>query len=1066
MTDQTKNVETLQKDVDLVAAELAEAKKLEDEALQKIQAEAATLKAEAILNEVKTAKEEANIKLKSLEGKTDAISKAEIVKLEAEIKKYEAMLITLNSTKDELITLKAGVVAPIVDENDDKNKDEEKDEEKPEEEKKNRFRRQIDGLSDKTEENHALKNAGRIAMGIGAGVLVWKWLKALFGGNKEKKAKTAWSEKTFLQKVWSVTKVVAVGWGLYYVIHGLATGKWSLNDFFDRKEKPGYESNDPETFDNLYENKSKEEKEQYDNLWTAVNEFFTKVYGTSTGDSWSDMLGEQTGDDKFEKHVWTMPCALDESSSDVGDILDGTSDFNKKLDDFGAKVSKDVGKQINPLERFSGNWASTEDLAKLDKETVRKYQAYRKTLKVQVFLHQKEKVLVRRLIAEKLGITDYASASEDTKKSYDERIDTAMEDDDIMDGINTKMENIYYNKKLTGVMAVLKKYDISNEEMLEDTENTIKEVDQDKNDLIGDTLDRATASADVNADDTLKSDLEEVCTDFDTKINDEDNQLMDFDNFFIGLGDAWLNMESGDKKKVLESIWYKDKIGVYSTKISAIKEKITNGTATKTDIAELKKTIDDYYIFKKDIVLWISFVHEADDKNTGLERTMMYIWGKLIAVLEWAWEKGGIVGVTIAAFVMRNAGKAVLKWWSKLTLAAGKNRIRWLAKDPGRLILGRRQLRRLRMGQNWPMKWMRRQAYKWDTWYKLFETDFKAWKVKLDEAQQIIDINGKGRTNTKSIDELLSLGWYVQKWDTISDIKIINSYFDKNKNFRLAVKNRSIRQKVLVWVKEYDAKLTSLTNAWETKRAKLLEEYFGYARFKKWDELSGLVKNIDAIDISDLDDVQIKDLAKKLGKKITATSTASDITKHIDEIKKTVTTTVDVIDNIKLKEITKNIDDQLVIMKKTLTDMGTEAKPWASFSKIRVNYYEKSIEGLENFKKQAHLMTEVDFNTIKKMTKYGFELNSIAKLRGIIEADAAWVIDNAVKQGDVRLLRDILRDNAINDVNLLKKVTKTDIDEVVGNLDVLIKKSAAVTDDVTPLLKNMDNIFRLFTKLT
>lgn len=162
MTDQTKNVEILQKEVDVVAAELAEAKKLEDEALQKIQAEAAALKAEMTLNKVKTAKEEANIKLKSLEGKTDAISKAEIVKLEAEIKKYEAMLITLNSTKDELITLKAGVVAPIVDENDDKNKDEEKDEEKPEEEKKNRFRRQIDGFSDKTEENHGLKNAGRI----------------------------------------------------------------------------------------------------------------------------------------------------------------------------------------------------------------------------------------------------------------------------------------------------------------------------------------------------------------------------------------------------------------------------------------------------------------------------------------------------------------------------------------------------------------------------------------------------------------------------------------------------------------------------------------------------------------------------------------------------------------------------------------------------------------------------------------------------------------------------------------------------------------------------------------
>lgn len=79
------------------------------------------------------------------------------------------------------------------------------------------------------------------------------------------------------------------------------------------------------------------------------------MYGSATGESGSDMLGEQTGEDKFEKHTGTMPCALDEASSDVGDILDGTSDFSKKLDDFGSKVSKDIGKQINPLDRFSGS---------------------------------------------------------------------------------------------------------------------------------------------------------------------------------------------------------------------------------------------------------------------------------------------------------------------------------------------------------------------------------------------------------------------------------------------------------------------------------------------------------------------------------------------------------------------------------------------------------------------------------------------------------------------------------------------------------------------------------------
>lgn|GEM_PF-4994388 len=156
MTDQNKSVETLQMDVDQVTADLAEAKKLTDEALKKAKAEEATVKAETTENQVKTAKEEANKKLEALKGKIDATSKIEITKLEAEIEKYEAMLVTLDSSKTELTILKSGVTTlPIITTPETKN-------EEPEE-KKNRFKRQRDGFSDSTEEHHILKNTARIA---------------------------------------------------------------------------------------------------------------------------------------------------------------------------------------------------------------------------------------------------------------------------------------------------------------------------------------------------------------------------------------------------------------------------------------------------------------------------------------------------------------------------------------------------------------------------------------------------------------------------------------------------------------------------------------------------------------------------------------------------------------------------------------------------------------------------------------------------------------------------------------------------------------------------------------
>jgi len=156
MTDQNKNVETLQTDVDQVAADLIETKKLTNETLKKSKVEAAAIKAEVAANKVKTAKEDATKKLEALSGKTDATSKLEIIKLETEIKKYETMLTALDLSKTDLAKLKIGVKIPETEKKDEKEKPSDK-------ENKNRFKRQRDGFSDKTEENHMRKNTARVA---------------------------------------------------------------------------------------------------------------------------------------------------------------------------------------------------------------------------------------------------------------------------------------------------------------------------------------------------------------------------------------------------------------------------------------------------------------------------------------------------------------------------------------------------------------------------------------------------------------------------------------------------------------------------------------------------------------------------------------------------------------------------------------------------------------------------------------------------------------------------------------------------------------------------------------
>lgn len=915
MTPTTNNVETLQTQVDQVAKDLADLKKLTDESLKQTKAEAAA-------DKLKTAKEAINKKIEALKGLTDATSKADVLKL-------EAMLKTLESSDTELETLKAGIVADKNITTPAEEKTEvptttttETTEENPEE-KKNRLKRQRDGLSDSTEENHALKNTARLVWWAAAAYLVYRGIKSLFGRGKKKEKKEAkdgedndGEEKGFWEKPFGkILKWTGIGTWAYYLIHGLKTGRWSIRDFFDRSNKAWYESNDPKKFDEVYEKESKEKQVKHEELWKAVNEFFTAVYGSEVWAWWSDMLWENSGDDKFDSHIWTMPAVLDDGTKDVWDILDGTSDFGKKLDEFWAKISKDVGKQVNPLNWFSGSGASEEDLAKLDKEDQWKYQAYRKTLKVQVFLHQKEKVLIRRLVAEKLGITDYATASETVKKTYDEKIDEAMDDDATMNAVQTKMESVYYNQKLTGVMAVLKKYNITNDEMAPDTKASLIEIDQDKNDLIWDTLDRATASSDINADTTLKSDLEEVCTDFDEKINDEDNQLVDFNNFFIGLWDAWLNMEAWDKQEVLKEIWYTEKIWAYSTKILSIKEKIKNGTATKADMIDLKKTIDDYYMFKKDIMLGISFVHEADDKGTGIGRTLLYIWGKLLGVIEWIYDAAwwGIVWFAVAwvatiwgAYV---AGK-IIKWWVKKTVTGWLDWCKWITKDPGKVLIGRRFYRHIRYGQESKiMQAIRRQSYKWDKWYTRFSEDFLDGKISSQEAKKIIVLNQKNWTKNQywtgaNVEDMLKKWGFIIESDTRANKLLITTYFDQNKNFRKAVADPKLRSKVLISVAEYDTKLKSLITTWETKKVKFLEEIFTYARFKDGDELLGVIKNIDdaKLNLSTLDEKQITNLAKKLGRKISNKTTIDEIVASISEVNNVTNTATDVLKNLSVEQ--------------------------------------------------------------------------------------------------------------------------------------------------------------------
>ena len=208
MVPTQKTIETLSTQVAEVKTDLDAVTKETSQELKKTKEQLASEKA-------KTTKLEITQKLDALKGLSDDKSKADVVKLEAMIK-----------TLDSLAVLKTSVQAPPVGA--DASKAPEKKEEKPEE-KKNRLKRQRDGFSDSTEENHGRKNAARIAWGIWVGVLAWKWLKKLFGIGKNKEGSASNSEHKEGGKSTSWRKRL-VGWGL------LAAGGYGIFKLLKSRE--------------------------------------------------------------------------------------------------------------------------------------------------------------------------------------------------------------------------------------------------------------------------------------------------------------------------------------------------------------------------------------------------------------------------------------------------------------------------------------------------------------------------------------------------------------------------------------------------------------------------------------------------------------------------------------------------------------------------------------------------------------------------------------------------------------------------------------------------------------
>ena len=1063
MTDQNKSVETLQTEVNNISAALTEAKKLEDETLQKSKAETALLKTETLLTQVKTAKEEANSKLDALAGKTDATSKAEILKLEKEIKNYETMLTALDSSKTELTTLKAGVVVPVADDTTEK-KDEKKDATTDKtSEDKNRLHKQRDGLSDSTEENHVLKNAARIVWWAAGLYLVYRWIKKLFGrGKKKEEKKTGDTTDTEEPGFWKSTfgkvlKWTGIGTGAYYLTHGLITGRRWISDFFNRDKK---EKINPDDLKDRYEKEIPEAmRTKYNKFGTTVDEYWTWLWNT-------DSLWTLKDDENKETVIpkWAIPAAMDNAYDNVWDILDTSGDIKETRGRVWGKIRGLVGElwwafvghifkpmvwaikgltakmfwtDGEPNEEFQ-KWAEAEDLTR-DEQVANLMQKYSM---VRGYLNDKRKQLKRKYIEEQLKTEWIAAPTEEQIEDYDQ-------DDEL---IEARLERDFLKKKIAAtddadsVVVALEWQNIYDTTASKETTAVLDEVKAIRKEIIPNEAiwTKAEASPDVNKDETLRTELNTVSKNFWAHLKEwilQRNIIEGVANGFWILNlDELRNGEADDMEEAMEKLWFSDEVKRFALDNQDFYTKLQAKTLTKADITKFKTAINDYFSLLQQVMVE---TQSQQENEWSLEISTWFMWRmwSLVSTPTW-WV------IIWSAFVLAKSAKA--RTAVKRTINTSIKPIKWIVRPATRKINIPRCLgnKYLKLANYWNTQ----------SWYDNFIKDFQKWKMSYDEALYVYEkrIKMKDSAWPKWKSEMFE-GLLESKFQlTTKQIKTLQIHMN-NKNIQkiLMKDSNATLAKLADKTKAYDEAIDLIIPA---EKADFCRKLFVKSEFTSLTNLDTFTKNMKDINIDGLTDLSTKQLnkiAKALGKDIATLKTADEINAKITELKKTANSATDILKNLTEEQgkIAKLVATDAEELEKSISKLGIDK------TTLTGKFYQKQVDNLQKFEKKIASFTDDEitaFNALRKMEFKSyhivemFEFKKISKVGLEIEKLKTW------KAADLSWLLKELKSSQAAGADISDSLIKT-----IGDIDA--KNLVKSADEAAKFAKN---IFKFIAKIT
>lgn len=253
-----------------------------------------------------------------------------------------------------------------------------------------------------------------------------------------------------------------------------------------------------------------------------------------------------------------------------------------------------------PNEKFKER-AETEDLTR-DEQVSNLLQKYSM---VTSYLNDKRKQLTRKYTIDQLKTEGVSNPTEEQIEEYELNKDL----------VEMRVEKDFLSKKIASLetkdsaVDALETAGVLDATVSVETQAVLDEVKTIKKEIVPDETiwTRAKASADINKDEALKSELNGVSTRFSAHLKDgilERNILEGIANArgILNIDELW-NSKADDLEEAMEKLGFSDEVKKYKLQNSEFYSKLQSGKLTKADIEAFEATINGYFSLLQQVML-------------------------------------------------------------------------------------------------------------------------------------------------------------------------------------------------------------------------------------------------------------------------------------------------------------------------------------------------------------------------------------------------------------------------------------------------------------------------------